>query len=61
VANGAAEQLNAVQKFREAIWEIWPCPAFTLIPITPERLDEKKATVDFFFATILNEGVQLAA
>ena len=61
VADGATEQLKTARKFREAIWEIWPCPAFTLIPITPQRLDEKRAVGDFFFATILNEGVQLAA
>ena len=61
VANGAAEQLKTARKFRQAIWDIWPCPAFTLIPITPERLDEKKAAGDFFFATILKEGVQLAS
>ena len=61
VAEGATEQLKAAQKFREAIWNIWPCPAFTLIPITPQRLNEKKAVGDHFFATVLQEGVQLAA
>jgi uncharacterized protein len=61
VADGATEQLKTARKFREAIWEIWPCPAFTLVPITPERLREKKAAGDFFFGTILKEGVQLAA
>lgn len=61
VAEGATEQLKAARKFREAIWDIWPCPAFTLIPITPQRLHEKKTIGDFFFATVLEEGVQLAA
>jgi len=61
VADGATEQLKTAQRFREAIWDIWPCPAFTLIPITPQRLDEKRAVGDHFFATILKEGVQLAA
>ena len=61
VAEGAAEQLKAAQKCREAIWEVWPCPAFTLIPITPERLGEKQALGDPFFATVLREGVQVAA
>jgi uncharacterized protein len=60
VADGAARQLEVAQRFREAIWEIWPCPAFTLIPITPQRLEEKKTLGDPFFATILKEGVQLA-
>jgi predicted nucleotidyltransferase len=61
VADGATEQLKTARRFREAIWDIWPCPAFTLIPITPQRLDEKRAVGDYFFATILKEGVQLAA
>ncbi len=61
VADGATEQLKAAQKFREAIWDIWPCPAFTLIPITPQRLKEKKNIGDHFFATVLKEGLQLAA
>ena len=61
VAQGAAEQLKTAQRLREAIGDIWPCPAFTLIPITPERLNEKRSSGDFCFATILKEGVQLAA
>jgi UTP:GlnB (protein PII) uridylyltransferase len=61
VADGATEQLKAAQKCREAIWHVWPCPAFSLIPITPQRLNEKQAIGDHFFATILREGVRLAA
>jgi len=61
VAEGSTEQLKTAQKFREAIWDIWPCPAFTLIPITPRRLEEKKNIGDHFFATLLKEGLQLAA
>lgn len=60
VAEGATEQLKAAQKFRGAIWEIRPKPAFTLVPIAPRRLEEKKATGDPFFQTILGEGVPLA-
>ena len=37
-----------------------PRLSFTLIPITPARLDEKQACQDFFFATVLREGVVLA-
>ena len=59
VAEGATEQLKAARIFREAIWEIWPCPAFTLIPITPQRLEEKKGINDPFFTTILKEGLRL--
>lgn len=61
VARGASEQLKAAQRFREAIWDIRPKPAFTLIPIAPERLEEKQAAGDFFFATVLREGIHLAA
>ena len=39
--------------------EIRPKPAFTLIPIAPQRLGEKKAIGDHFFKTLLREGVLL--
>ncbi len=61
VAEGATEQLKAAQSFRRAMRPIRPKPAFTLVPITPQRLAEKKAGADFFFATVLREGVPLAA
>jgi hypothetical protein len=35
-------------------------PSFTLIPITPSRLGEKQTCGDFFFGTVLKEGVALA-
>lgn len=61
VAEGAAEQLKAARLCRRAIRSIRPKPAFTLVPISPARLEEKKAIGDFFFATVLKEGVLLAA
>lgn len=60
VAEGAEEQLKAAARFREAIWEVWPRPAFTLVPISPRRLAEKQARHDHFFSTVLKEGVLLA-
>jgi predicted nucleotidyltransferase len=60
VAHGAAAQLKAAQAFRRAMRPIRPKPAFTLVPISPERLEEKKAQKDSFFATVLREGVLLA-
>jgi len=60
VAEGAVAQLKAAQVFRRAMRPIRPKPAFTLVPIAPERLEEKKAFKDFFFATVLEEGVLLA-
>jgi predicted nucleotidyltransferase len=61
VAEGATEQLKSAQAFRRAMRTIRPKPAFTLVPITAARLEEKKMIGDFFFADILREGVLLAA
>ena len=61
VANGASEQLKAAQAFRRAMRPIRPKPPFTLVPIAPARLEEKQAIGDFFFATVLREGVLIAA
>lgn len=61
VADGAERQLEAAQLLRRAIRGIRPKPAFTLVPITPERLAEKRSIRDYFFETVLNEGVRLAA
>ena len=56
VADGAENQLAAAQAFRRSIRHVWPKPALSLIPITPERLEEKKKCGDYFFKTILKEG-----
>jgi predicted nucleotidyltransferase len=61
VSEAGGEQLKAAQAFRRAIWDIRPKPAFTLVPITPERLREKQAMGDYFFQTVLGEGVPLAS
>lgn len=61
VAEGAERQLEAARRFREAMGDVWPCPAFTLLPITPQRLAEKRARKDHFFATVMKEGVILAS
>jgi predicted nucleotidyltransferase len=61
VADGAAEQIKAARAFRRAMRPIRPKPAFTLVPIAAKRLEEKKAIGDFFFSTVLREGVLLAA
>ena len=60
VAEGAERQLQTARDFRRAIRDIRPKPAFTLIPITPERLAEKEACGDHFFSTILSEGIRIA-
>lgn len=61
VSDGAERQLEAAARLRHAMWDIWPRPAFTLIPISPRRLAEKRISGDHFFATVLSEGVQIAA
>src|SRR5438477_1300929 len=48
VSSGATAQLRAAQAFRRAMRPIRPKPAFTLVPIAPERLEEKKTINDFF-------------
>ena len=60
VADAAARQLETAARFRRAMRPIWPRPAFTLVPISPARLAEKKAVGDHFFRTVLTEGVLLA-
>ena len=61
VADGAERQLKAAQSFRKAMWDIEGKPSFTLVPIAPQRLEEKKAIDDHFFGTVLSEGVLIAA
>lgn len=61
VADGADQQLKAAQHYRRAMRPLRGKPSFTLVPIAPARLAEKKAIGDFFFQTILNEGVLIAA
>ncbi|HRY49717.1 MAG TPA: nucleotidyltransferase domain-containing protein [Candidatus Paceibacterota bacterium] len=61
VAEGAERQQETARRYREAIWDIWPRPALTLIPIAPARLAEKQAIGDHFFASVLKEGVLLAS
>jgi predicted nucleotidyltransferase len=60
VSVGASHQLKAAQSYRRSMRSIRPKPAFTLVPISPARLEEKRASGDHFFATVLREGVLLA-
>lgn len=60
ITDGAEEQFRAAKTFRLAMRPIPAKPAFTLVPITPSRLAEKKAGGDHFFETVLKEGVLLA-
>ena len=60
LADDAAQQIDAARRLRETLWKVWPRPPLTLIPITPERLAEKRRAGDHFFQTVFKEGVQLA-
>ncbi len=60
VAAGAELQIETAQKFRRAMSEIRPKPPFTLVPIAPQRIAEKKAVGDHFFQTVFSEGLLLA-
>ena len=60
VAEGAARQFDAARQWRTAMWPVRPYLSFDLIPISPNRLAEKKALGDFFFQTIFTEGVPIA-
>ena len=60
IAEGAERQLVAAREWRRAMRRVWPRPAFTLVPITPARLAEKRARKDHFFTTVFQEGVLLA-
>jgi predicted nucleotidyltransferase len=61
VSEGAERQFEAAARYRHVLWDIWPRPAFTLIPIAPKRLSEKQARGDHFFKTVLDEGINLVA
>jgi predicted nucleotidyltransferase len=61
VADGSEQQTATATEFRRALWPLRPGLSFTLIPITPRRLEEKKTVGDHFFQTVLKEGVELVA
>lgn len=60
VADGAEKQLATAAEWRRSMRPVRPKISFTLVPITPARLGEKQACRDFFYATVLKEGVILA-
>lgn len=60
LADDAGQQMAAARRLRDTLWTVWPRPPLTLVPITPERLAEKRRAGDHFFQTVFKEGVQLA-
>ena len=61
VSEGAERQLPAAARFRRATRDVRPKPAFTLLPIAPSRLREKRDIGDHFFRTLLEEGIILGS
>ena len=61
VSESAERPLAAAVEFRRAIRGIRPKPAFTLVPIMPARLREKRQKGDHFFHTVLQESIPLGA
>jgi predicted nucleotidyltransferase len=60
VAEGAGRQMETAVQFRRVLWPLRPGLSFTLVPITPYRLQEKKSVGDHFLLTVLREGVPIA-
>ena len=57
VAEGAQQQSKASQRWRMAMSPLCLELDFSLVPISPERLAEKRASGDHFFRTVLTEGL----
>jgi predicted nucleotidyltransferase len=60
VTNGIETQQSTARTLRRAIGRIRNKPALNQVPISLERLAEKRHIRDPFFETILREGVCLA-
>jgi predicted nucleotidyltransferase len=60
IAKGIETQQSAARTLRRAIGRIRNKPGLSLVPISPERLIEKRRIREPFFETILREGVWLA-
>jgi predicted nucleotidyltransferase len=61
VTEGAASQARAVREYHRAMRPAHPGISFTLVPITPARLAERRAGGDPFYETVLDEGVPLVS
>ena len=59
ITPAAESQMAAARTIRKALWAVHACPPLTLLPITPERLREKKGMNDPFIEDILLDGIPL--
>ena len=60
VAKNVSSQYRAACRLRRAIGLIRGKPSMSLIPVSPERLAEKRQARDPFFMAVLQEGVPIA-
>lgn len=60
ISEHAERQMPASRRLSEGLLHVWPRPSFTLIPITPARLAEKRQAGDHFFKTVFEEGLLIA-
>ncbi len=60
VADNVSSQYLAARDLRRSIGRIRGKPALSIVPISPQRLEEKLHARDPFFQTILQEGVSVA-
>jgi predicted nucleotidyltransferase len=57
VSDNVLSQYRAVRDLRRSIGRIRGKPSLSIIPISPQRLEEKRRSRDPFFETVLQEGV----
>ena len=60
VAENVRSQTRAAQDLRRSIGRIRGKPSLSIVPISPQRLEEKRCSRDPFFQTLLQEGVPVA-
>ena len=60
VADNVFSQTRAARDLRRSIGRIRGKPSLSIVPISPQRLEEKRRSQDPFFRTLLQEGVSVA-
>lgn len=60
IADNVTSQHLAARDLRRSIGRIRGKPALSIVPISPERLEEKCRARDPFFLSVLQEGVSVA-
>lgn len=60
VAENVTSQSLAARDLRRSIGRIRGKPALSIMPISPQRLEEKRHARDPFFETLFQEGISVA-